>query len=141
SLHALCAWASRPCLRSAMTSMQLDASGRRHPSRPASSERGDARAPDPWSARRSATAGAAMTEAPRPPAREDEPTVSPFVPRAHHLLQLEFGDRQDFDDPRLEWRRLFSELLGTFALVLVAAGGGLLHGKGQITLAPAVVAP
>ena len=38
------------------------------------------------------------------------------------------------DDPRLEWRRLFSELLGTFFLVLVAAGGGLLHAKGQITI-------
>src|SRR5689334_3439776 len=36
---------------------------------------------------------------------------------------------------------LFSELLGTFMLVLVAAGGGLLHGKGQISLAAAVVAP
>ena len=32
-------------------------------------------------------------------------------------------------------------LLGTFMLVLVAAGGGLLHGKGQISLAAAVVAP
>ncbi len=63
------------------------------------------------------------------------------VPRAHHLLMLEFGDRRDFDDPRLEWRRLFSELLGTFLLVLAAAGGGLLVGKGQIALASAVVAP
>ena len=33
------------------------------------------------------------------------------------------------------------ELLGTFALVLAAAGGGLLHAKGQISLAAAVVAP
>ena len=41
----------------------------------------------------------------------------------------------------LEWRRLFSELLGTFFLVLVAAGGGLLHAKGQISLPAAVVAP
>jgi aquaporin Z len=57
------------------------------------------------------------------------------------VLWLEFGDRQDFDDPRKEWRRLFSELLGTFALVLVAAGGGLLHAEGQISLAAAVVAP
>jgi aquaporin Z len=81
-----------------------------------------------------------MSQAASPPAGGDPP-VSPFVPRAHHLLMLEFGDREDFDDPRLEWRRLFSELLGTFALVLVAAGGGLLHGKGQITLGPAVVAP
>src|SRR3954470_17630764 len=48
---------------------------------------------------------------------------------------------QDFDDPSLEYRRLFSELLGTFFLVLVAAGGGILHAKGQIALAPAVVAP
>jgi aquaporin Z len=32
-------------------------------------------------------------------------------------------------------------LLGTFMLVLVAAGGGLLHAKGQISLPAAVVAP
>ena len=51
------------------------------------------------------------------------------------------GLEKDFDDPRREWRRLFSELLGTFALVLVASGGGLLHAKGQISLAAAVVAP
>ena len=42
---------------------------------------------------------------------------------------------------KLEYRRLFSELLGTFMLVLVAAGGGLLHGEGQISLPAAVVAP
>lgn len=54
---------------------------------------------------------------------------------------LEFGSRTEFDDPELESRRLFSELLGTFMLVLVAAGGGILHGKGQISLAAAVVAP
>jgi len=61
--------------------------------------------------------------------------------RAQHLLTMEFGDRTEFDDPKLEYRRLFSELLGTFFLVLVAAGGGILHGKGQISLAAAVVAP
>ena len=32
----------------------------------------------------------------------------------------------DFRDPMQEWRRLFSELLGTFFLVLVAAGGGMM---------------
>jgi aquaporin Z len=57
------------------------------------------------------------------------------------LLALEFGSKAQFDDPRLEWRRLFSELLGTFFLVLVAAGGGILHGQGQVSLAAAVVAP
>ena len=61
--------------------------------------------------------------------------------RADHLLMMEFGDRTQFDDPTLEYRRLFSELLGTFMLVLVAAGGGILHAKGQISLAAAVVAP
>ena len=37
--------------------------------------------------------------------------------RANHLLMLEFGDRDDFDDPKLEHRRLFSELLGTDGFV------------------------
>ena len=72
----------------------------------------------------------------------DAPTLGVHDPqRANHLLMLEFGDRDDFDDPKLEYRRLFSELLGTFMLVLVAAGGGILHAKGQISLAAAVVAP
>ena len=63
------------------------------------------------------------------------------LPRARQLLMLEFGSRTDFDDPKLQYRRLFSELLGTFMLVLVAAGGGILHAKGQISLTAAVVAP
>jgi len=49
----------------------------------------------------------------------------------------------DFQDPRQEWRRLFSELLGTFFLVLVAAGGGMM-GKAfpdTIARAAAVTAP
>src|ERR1044072_2078213 len=33
---------------------------------------------------------------------------------------------EDFQDPHQEWRRLFSELFGTFFLVLVAAGGGMM---------------
>ena len=71
----------------------------------------------------------------------DRAALGAAFPRTHHILTLEFGDRKDFDDPSQEWRRLFSELLGTFALVLVAAGGGILHAKGQISLAAAVVAP
>jgi aquaporin Z len=69
------------------------------------------------------------------------PGLGLLGPRTRHLLALEFGSRAQFDDERLEWRRLFSELLGTFMLVLVAAGGGILHGEGQISLAAAVVAP
>jgi aquaporin Z len=69
------------------------------------------------------------------------PQVMHDVPRAQRILTLEFGSREDFANPSLEYRRLFSELLGTFMLVLVAAGGGLLHARGQISLAAAVVAP
>ena len=49
----------------------------------------------------------------------------------------------DFDDPRQEWRRLFSELLGTFFLVLVAAGGGMMSHAfpNTISRTAAVVAP
>lgn len=73
---------------------------------------------------------------------EVEPVNARLVaPRTRHLLALEFGSKAQFDDPSQEWRRLFSELLGTFMLVLVAAGGGILHGKGQISLTAAVVAP
>jgi aquaporin Z len=72
---------------------------------------------------------------------EQPPPVMHDVPRAERILTLEFGSRADFANPSLEYRRLFSELLGTFALVLVAAGGGLLHAKGEISLAAAVVAP
>jgi aquaporin Z len=57
------------------------------------------------------------------------------------MLTMEFGSRKDFDDPELEYRRLFAEVLGTFMLVLVAAGGGILHAKGEISLAAAVTAP
>ncbi len=59
------------------------------------------------------------------------------------LLALEFPGLADFDDPRLEWRRLFSELFGTFLLVLVGAGaavvGAISHGA--ISRPAAVAAP
>jgi aquaporin Z len=50
---------------------------------------------------------------------------------------------EDFKDPSQEWRRLFSELLGTFFLVLVAAGGGMMSQAfpGTISRTAAVVAP
>lgn len=49
----------------------------------------------------------------------------------------------DFDDPRQEWRRLFSEVMGTFLLVLVAAGGGMMAAAfdGSVGRSAAVVAP
>ena len=53
------------------------------------------------------------------------------------------GPMADFQDPSQEWRRLFSELLGTFFLVLVAAGGGMMGQAfpGTISRTAAVVAP
>jgi aquaporin Z len=50
---------------------------------------------------------------------------------------------EDFQDPSQEWRRLFSELLGTFFLVLVAAGGGMIGQAfpNTISRTAAVVAP
>jgi aquaporin Z len=73
-------------------------------------------------------------------------TVTPDVPVQSPIARYEQSviDRiADFQDPRQEWRRLFSELLGTFFLVLVAAGGGMM---GQafpdvISRTAAVVAP
>ncbi|MGX7678488.1 MIP/aquaporin family protein [Jatrophihabitans sp. DSM 45814] len=50
---------------------------------------------------------------------------------------------EDFQDPTQEWRRLFSELLGTFFLILVAAGGGMMGQAfpNTISRTAAVVAP
>jgi aquaporin Z len=50
---------------------------------------------------------------------------------------------EDFNDPRQAWRRIFSELLGTFFLVLAAAGGGMMSQAfpGVISHSAAVVAP
>ena len=49
----------------------------------------------------------------------------------------------DFQNPDQEWRRLFSELLGTFFLVTVAAGGGMMGAAfpNTISRTAAVVAP
>jgi len=50
---------------------------------------------------------------------------------------------RNFDDPSQEWRRLISELVGTFFLVLVAAGGPMIDHAvpGSVGRAAAVVAP
>ena len=59
-------------------------------------------------------------------------------------FEREAEDRiTDFQDPKQEWRRLISEAVGTFFLVLVAAGAPMVGAKypGTVTLAAAVVAP
>jgi len=73
-------------------------------------------------------------------------TTRQVTPTKGPLARYEQGviDRiNNFNDPRQEWRRLCSELLGTFFLVLVAAGGGMMgHAfPGVISRQAAVVAP
>jgi len=59
------------------------------------------------------------------------------------LLALEFPGLLDFDDPALEWRRLFSEAFGTFLLVLAGAGGAVVAAlsHGAVGRPAAVAAP
>jgi aquaporin Z len=59
------------------------------------------------------------------------------------LVALESPWSQRFDSPLVEWRRLFSEFLGTFLLVLVGAGGAVVDAAsgGQIGRAAGVAAP
>jgi aquaporin Z len=70
------------------------------------------------------------------------PPLGPLGPLARYEQEVVKRVR-DFNDPRQEWRRLFSEVLGTFFLVLVAAGGGMMgHAfPGVISRTAAVVAP
>jgi aquaporin Z len=76
------------------------------------------------------------------PAAQETTARLPLGPLAHYEQGI--LDRiADFKDPRQEWRRIFSEVLGTFFLVLVAAGGGMMgHAfPGMIGRSAAVVAP
>jgi aquaporin Z len=59
------------------------------------------------------------------------------------FLALEFPSLDEFDDPALEWRRLFSELLGTFMLVMAGAGATVVNAvsHGEISRTAAVAAP
>ena len=68
-----------------------------------------------------------MTEELRTPEEAYAPVTGG---RGRRLMELEFGRSDDFDDPSREWRRLFSELLGTFLLVLVGAGGAVARSFG-----------
>src|ERR1700750_1969750 len=75
-------------------------------------------------------------------AEQQVPTPGPLGPLARYERSV--IDRiNDFTAPRQEGRRLFSELLGTFFLVLAAAGGGMMgHAfPGVISHTAAVTAP
>jgi aquaporin Z len=59
------------------------------------------------------------------------------------LTVLQHPSMLDFDNAALEWRRLFSELFGTFLLVAVGAGAGVVDAvsHGAISRTAAVVSP
>lgn len=63
--------------------------------------------------------------------------------RLRDLLALEPPVLARFDDMRYEWRRMFSEALGTFLLVIVAAGAPVVNASqpGQVPIDAQVVAP
>ena len=75
--------------------------------------------------------------------------IDPDPPKDHgHSLTMEHIRRpelelRNFDNPRLEGRRLFAEFFGTFLLVVVAAGAGVVNTvePGAIGRVAAVVAP
>ena len=75
-------------------------------------------------------------------AEQRMPTPSPLGPLARYEQEV-ITRITDFNDPRQEWRRLFSEVLGTFFLVLVAAGGGMMSQAfpNTISRTAAVTAP
>jgi aquaporin Z len=72
-----------------------------------------------------------------------EPAERGRTQAAQQLLMVCRQLAPDFLDDSLEWRRLFSEIWGTFLLVLVAAGGGVVGAmsNGRVSLGMAVVAP
>ena len=73
------------------------------------------------------------------PPNQEIPTQSPVARYEQEVIER----IANFNDPRQEWRRLFAEVLGTFFLVLVAAGAGMMDHAfpGAISHSAAVVAP
>jgi aquaporin Z len=66
-----------------------------------------------------------MSTLPSPPQERGRPTAGdpPGIGRGRHEPPFDFMDAQ------FEWRRLFAEMFGTFLLVLVAVGGGMVNAR------------
>lgn len=86
----------------------------------------------------------------RPPGSAPSRSVASSIEPKHlpglveYALERDVLGVADFDNPRYEYRRLFSELWGTYLLVLVAAGAGVVGALAigsDITLAMKVIAP
>src|SRR3954449_11154882 len=78
-----------------------------------------------------------------PVGNDHAPTKADAESARRAVLALESPATMDFDDPTLEWRRLFSEILGTFLLVMAAAGAGVVGAvsHGEVSRTAAVTAP
>src|SRR4051812_1481489 len=118
----------------------------RRPRRPAASlTRPGRSALPPW--RRRAYGDPASDLAPTEGVRMSEatrPTGEPVLVWLERRTSSARSREAEFHDARLEYRRLFSELWGTFLLVLVAAGGGVVGASafgGDLTLATKALAP
>jgi aquaporin Z len=86
----------------------------------------------------------AFVELPLTPQQKERTSVTSIPEHPIQRYEKSLVDTfTDFHDPSQEWRRLFSELLGTFFLVLVAAGGGMMGQAFPDTISrtAAVVAP
>ena len=75
-----------------------------------------------------------MTSQPGGPQRPLEPAERQAVHRVEVALRSmgqpnSVTGQFDFADESYEWRRLFAEVLGTFLLVLVAVGGGMVNAR------------
>jgi len=82
------------------------------------------------------------------PALEQPPAAAPPARREGVLGLVDIPNslarRYDFYDVQYEWRRVFAEVLGTFLLVFVAAGGGIVNarfGGHAVTSGATAVAP
>jgi aquaporin Z len=73
---------------------------------------------------------------PNQPQRREDPVLGPLTT----ALEMVY---RDFENPTFAGRRLFSEALGTFLLVLAGAGGGVVNAvsHGAISLSARVTAP
>jgi aquaporin Z len=75
--------------------------------------------------------------------RSTDPDAAALLGPIDRYEQSVLARIRDFQDPHQEWRRLFSEVLGTFLLVIAAAGGGMMGQAfpGTISHSAAVTAP
>jgi aquaporin Z len=75
-------------------------------------------------ARRSSADGAPQSDA---EIRAHRQSVAAVTEATHTVRQMH--SMLEFRESKYEWRRLFAELLGTFMLVFVAVGGGVVNAK------------